>query len=709
MGKTLLIFISFCAIILFNTWVNATTNSRYANKININHNAADTTKKPDAAKAAADKAAALAKIAAERKATAATKTAAAAKKAADDAKAAALKKSKITAIVDKLIKPFKFKANERQRIENLIHIYIVNDSIAAAPSVVNLNTQLNDVRALIYAINAQYTADSLSNSKHLQAFSRYQLLTDSLKTVIKNLKQPNPVIKKDTPKVTAAAPIKGKDAALPVSDAMQQKLNLTRDILKAPLMDAIPTKNKDSIITRKITIKLKKEVLGFYSDATPYTSHFDTINYKLMTTLVYAVNADKIPTGLGKNAWIVDSAKKRNLNVILSFYTTSADKTQALLTDKNRDSLIAQSVQLLHQNKISGINIDFEGLERVPKNKFEEFIHQFYMVYQQPKNQFSICITVPGTDKFTGYNLPALDQYTKYFIIDFTKRPSGPGPMSTLANSGTYSIKSCFNSYLNKGILANKFILCLPYYGRRWNKTSKAYIDSVSYSDIQNQYADSAAVYNDDESAVKKEGIYNKAPITVWYDNDKTLSGKYDFALNNALAGIAIKYVGDDNNTGDLKNELIYKFATIDTIKLATVRDTMKASLNDFIFHLLNSPCNGYINPVYSKILLIANISIVAVMVVLGLVLFYQVKINGDNWKPKKTLIRVLTGLFMLWSFLFLMWLFFWNDNPFFGPNAKENCIDISFVTLFIILLIGTIVGIGSYWFYHLSQPDEKP
>ncbi|MBW4891601.1 glycoside hydrolase family 18 protein [Mucilaginibacter sp. HMF5004] len=706
MGKPLILFISLWAIILIHISFSP------ADKIPVLYQQTqiDSTKK-----AAADiKAKAIAQINAAKKAAADAKAKADAKKIADAAKKAAQDKKNIAALLAKLIKPFRFRNNEKIRIENLIHSYIINDSIAAAPVVKDINTQMADVRALLEAINKQYTADSISYEANKQDVNVHLQKLDKYDNAVKLIQQQIDAInkkitaKKDTPKVVIPPP-PPKDQPLAVTDAMQQKINILRKLIKAPLFDTIYTANKDSLIVRKFTIGQKKEVLGFYDYNAPIK--FDAINYKLITTLVYAINADGWPLSLGKNHTIIDSAKKHHLNVVLSFYT-NATTTNTILTSKaGRDTFINQSERLLKIKKADGININFTGVNSSAKTLFVQFINAIDGKYKKKAQDFSISINVPANDKFAAYDLNTLAPVVKHFIIDFTQVPNAPGPMSTLTSLGTYSIKNCFNTYLGSGILANKFILGIPYYGSIWNKKAKASPPTITYTDIQKQYADSAVYYNDDVSAAYIKVNEGKAPLTIWFDDDKTLNGKYDFVLANALAGVAIKYIGDDNTTGELKNELIYKFAIIDTTKVDTFRNNQKPSFRDFWEHITTSPCGHAILPVYGEILLIVNLSLIAVLVIGGLILFFGVKNNGETWPYKKNLTYVLIGIFVLWTFVFLMWLFFWDKNPYFGPGPPydSDCINISFATLFIILLIGTCLGAAVYWFYRKNTPDEQP
>jgi hypothetical protein len=614
------------------------------------------------------------------------------------------KKSKITILVNKIVKPLKFTSNERARVKKIIHDYLTKDSIAWTTDIKTLKAQLPALNGQLNKLKEKL--DSISNLP-----SPSKIIIPAKNPIL----PPNGNTVKPTDTVAKAVEVKpipdysGPNHLMPITDikAEQQKIKLVRRLYKAPFFDTIYSKDRDSTIIRRIGITHKMQVFGFYAD----TAHsvISDIDFKLITSFVYALNVDKSSYGLGSNANLIDSARREGCNIILSVYTNSVQSTQRFLYNHSiKANLIQRTIALLRKAKATGINIDFYGLDNTSRQEFVTFINSMYDAYQETPEHFKISITMPAGDKCVAYDITSLSQLTQFFIVDFSKRTNSPGALASLSDGSNTSVETCFSFYLSKGIAASKFILGVPYYGVEWQKNPKNFVRYISYNDIRNKYSDSIKMYKPGESAVYMGINADKPPINIWYDDDKTLGEKYDYAINNALGGVAIKYLGDDNKYGELEDELAYKLIKVDTVIISIAKNDLKTSFVNFLKQLTENPCDHAVNPAYSKILGIINICFIGVLIIIAVILFYHVKKNGDTWKFKKPITYILIGTLIIWSFMLLMWLFFWHENPFFGQSSSR-CIGISFVTLFLILFAGTAVGLFSRWVYQLNRDSEKP
>ena len=618
------------------------------------------------------------------------------------------KKKGVAKIVDQL-----FRANERKRIRKTSGDYFRKDSLAAAKKLNNavgeINLLVNKANTLqnkLDSINRKHIVDSLTrkiaidkNNKSKKTSDSVALIAkiESLSQQIKTLstKKPDTQALFTPPKLHAAT-------AVPLTAEKQSQLNFLWQTLKAPVIDSVQSKSKDSVIIKKLSYKhdSKYEIMGFLADTMSVAaSSFDTINFKLITTLVYAINADKLPLP-GDDIRIISSAQQHGVNVILSVYTTQAKSTFALLDKNNsKDNLADNLVRLIKKYNAIGVNFDFEGLNNAHTNAFTALIYDVNAAYKKENKKYTISVTIPGDNSNIFYNVKNIEQYVNYFIIDFNKKPEAGNPMSA-----TNFIKARMDAYMagrNK-----KIILCLPYYGIKWRGAKNSYI---AYDNIQNTYFDLTVAYNDDQSAAyvtakDKDGVFK-----VWYDNEITLNKKYIYVKDKELGGVALKFLGNDGTSNELKNALISNFGVIDTAVLIVHRNHDKASFSDFWVYLTTNPCGHNILPIYSQILLIINLSLILVLIIIALTLFFGVKKYGELWAPRKKLKYSLIGVFVLWTFVFLMWLFFWDKNDYFGPGLSDNCVNISFATLFLILLAGTCIGAGIYWFYKLNTPDKQP
>lgn len=636
-------------------------------------------------------------------------------------KAADAQKTKATSLLGKTLKtivqPFRFRQNEKIRVTNIIHNYIIKDSLAATQKSATAAKQIKSL-----------TDSMLILQKHLNNVVTQTQLTKLLDSIKRKQHQADSIAasKPATPAKTAAVDTPAKDNKPVTADAntsqltqaedakaQQAKLNTIRQLYQGNILITDTSKHKDTAYVKKLSLGHKAQVLGFYSDVSP--NNIKSFNYKLLTTLVYAVNeidnTDK--SKLGNNVSAVDSAKKAGCKVVLSLYNNSPASTSKFLNSNTaKNNLIKQSIALMQQINANGININFNGLDAHQKGYFVQFIASLYNALPKPA---TLSVTVPADDKGEAYDLAALDKYASNFIIDFSNITKTPGPLAPLDNGSNYSVETCFALYLDQGILAKKFILGISYSGVVWQNKPRKFLRYIPYYSIRTNYPDATVIYGKGESSAHIEADYGHTYIDIWYDDEKTLGEKYDYALTNAIGGVAIKELGDDNGYGELKKVLATKFLKIDTTTTDTIviKNTFIASLLEFGKLLVTNPCGQHINPTYSKNLLIINIALIIILLGGAGVLFYQVKKNGEAWIWRKKMIYALVALFAIWTVFFLMWLFFWDKNPFFGPSdGKANaghCINISFIVLYVILISGILVGVFIRWAYQFSANADKP
>ncbi|WP_448699254.1 glycoside hydrolase family 18 protein [Mucilaginibacter sp. AW1-3] len=624
--------------------------------------------------------------------------------------------SKIAKPLKALIQPFKFTQNEKVRVTKIIHSYIVKDSLAAtqqsAIAAKQLKSLTDSMLILQKHLNGVVTQTQLN--KLLDSIKRKQQKADSI-AAIKPVTPAKPAV--DTPangKSANTAANGGKPGNADDVKAQQAKLNVIRQLYsKGSILITDTSKNKDTAYVKKLTLGHKAQVLGFYADISK--NNIKNFNYKLLTTLVYSVNQidDIDKNELGNNVSAVDSAKKAGCKVVLSLYNNSAASTSKFLKNNTaKNDLIKRSVKLMQQMGANGININFNGLDAQEKEYFVRFIAS---VYEATPRSSTLSITLPADDKGVAYDLVALDKYTNNFIIDFSKVTKTPGPLAPLDNGSNHSVETCFALYLDQGILSSKFILGVSYSGVVWKNKPESFLRYITYTDIRTEYPDATVIYGKDESSAHIEADYKPTYLDIWYDDEKTLGEKYDYALTNALGGIAFKSLGEDNGYGELQKVLATKFLKIDTAVVDTIiiKHTFIASLLEFGRLLVTNPCGQHIEPDYSNALALINIVLIVVLLAGAGVLFYQVKKNGEAWIWRRKMIYGLVGVFAVWTIFFLMWLFFWDQNPYFGPSdGKKNvghCINISFIVLYVILTAGIGVGVLLRWAYQFSTSTDKP
>ncbi|OCX53140.1 hypothetical protein BEL04_02155 [Mucilaginibacter sp. PPCGB 2223] len=641
------------------------------------------------------------------------------KQATEKAKTTLL--GKIVKPLKAIIQPFRFRHNEKVRVTKIIHNYIIKDSLAATQQSATAAKQikgLTDSLLLLQKhLNSVVTQAQLT--KLLDSIKQKQHKADSIANASKTAANTKPA--------TVDTPAKERNAKPPVADAntsqvakaeaeakaKQAKLNTIRKLYNGTILITDTSKNKDTAYIKRLSLGHQAQVLGYYSDVSE--NNIKSFNFKLLTTLVYGVNLiDNIDkTELSNNVSAVDSAKKANCKVLLSLYNNSPGSTSKFLNSNTaKTGLISRAIKMMQQIGANGINIDFNGLGAHQKGYFVGFLASLRQAL--PKGAV-LSVTLPADDKGVAYDLVALDKYADSFIIDFSEIINTPGPLAPLDNGSNYSVETCFALYLDQGILPSKFIMGLSYSGVIWQNKPQQFLRYIPYNSIRTNYSDATVIYGKGESSAHIEADYGKTYIDIWYDDEKTLGEKYDYALENALGGVSVKTLGDDNGYGELQKVLASKFIKIDTTTIDTkiIKHTLMASLLEFGRLLVTNPCGQHINPTYSQVLGLINIVLILVLLVGGGVLFYQVKTQGEAWEWRQKMIYGLVAVFAIWTVFFLMWLFFWDQNPYFGPSdGKKNvghCINISFIILYIILISGIGVGVLIRWAYQFSTDTEKP
>ena len=619
--------------------------------------------------------------------------------------------SKLGKIVRALIKPFKFRANEEARIRKIVEGYIQKDTANFAQQIAKLKTQMPP--------DESQKLESL-----MKEIETMQLSLQGLREQIdeNGKKIPSPIVAKDSPATKPAAAAQ-PPLGLPnpaTEAAARQKMNaIIFPLLSGPQKISNDTnKHKDTILYRERCAVPKTKIFGFYDQDSQ--NRINGNYFKLITTFVYASNlVDGTAPNLGRNYNVIDSARRRGCEILFSVYNSNAASTTRIMGNLiPQDTLIKRAISAVARIGAKGINIDLVGLSQQQRGTFVKFIGKLWQACRIAPTPYYISVTIPGDDKGVAYDLASLNNMVKYFIMDFSRGNGRAGALAPLNDNSSNSIQTCFSLYLSWSpyIAPSKFVLGVPYQGVQWVSTPKAKPQYLTYQQLRNRYADSAASYEPGLSAAYITVNNKNTSSDIWYDDDLTLGAKYDFALNSALGGVAIKYLGDDGTTGYLQQELTYKLIKIDTVISSIKVLKEKPSFGNFLSFLFEDPCNALETVeheqnqhLYSKLLLWVNIILGAIIIIVAIIRFFKIKKLSSAWPYKQPFTYALIGLCAIESFFLLLFLFVWPGNPYFGNNRDHICINVPFIVLFAILVAGTAAGIILRWLYQLNYKNERP
>ncbi|MGB0929162.1 MAG: glycosyl hydrolase family 18 protein, partial [Chitinophagales bacterium] len=131
-----------------------------------------------------------------------------------------------------------------------------------------------------------------------------------------------------------------------------------------------------------------------------------------------------------------------------------------------------------------------------------------------------------------------------------------------------FNLPKTLKTYKDKGAKASKIIMGLPHYGGVWSYADKnrnakdAKFDGyLAYRDVQAKYSSNYTPKYDEESTsyyydIVENGVYKRC----WFDNEKSLSKKYNWVNDEKLRGIGIWALGYDNGYIELWRGIGWKY-----------------------------------------------------------------------------------------------------------------------------------------------------
>lgn len=337
------------------------------------------------------------------------------------------------------------------------------------------------------------------------------------------------------------------------------------------------------------------EVFGF----APYWnfSKLNNVDWKTLTTFAYfsiPVNSDGTfdETSAGYSKFkskqlsdLYNEAHKNNVRRVVTL--TQMDQSTIVYFLNNSEAqnrLTRESIKLLAQNNLDGVNIDFEyiGRNNNLRQEFSDFVFNYSKNLKANLNNPYITVSVIASSEKDHliYDVGSLAKSTDGIFImayDFYYPGSEKiGPSAPLYGYDNghgpfwYDVSSAVDDFL-KVADSRKIILGVPYYG--WN-----YPAPFADPKIQRSWGNAFATTNeaasekqliattptggwDNQAHVAWRGYFDNSGWHVVYVEDKkSLGEKYDFAKSKNLAGVGIWALGYDNGDSTLSTVLAEKF-----------------------------------------------------------------------------------------------------------------------------------------------------
>jgi len=316
-------------------------------------------------------------------------------------------------------------------------------------------------------------------------------------------------------------------------------------------------------------IPLKKEkantnwVFGYLPDW-EYSADRQYLKYDLLTHIAafdFTVSSTGAITNPSYWPWtdVINAAHSAGVKVILCAVCFDTAAISALLTNATvKQAFFTNLKSKITQYQLDGVNIDFEGMKTSLRGSIMNTFMQDLTTYMHAQITGSEVSFAGPAVNWSGWNLAGLAAACDYIFImgyDFYGSWSTTTGASAPLVGGSYNITNTVNTQY-AGINPQKLILGCPYYGQKWmTKTNLPHAQVTKFigatfarNDIPN-----SGTYG------KKWAADNLVPwytwqnndtswYQVWFDNDSSLTLKYNLAKSKNFKGVGMWALGYDGN-----------------------------------------------------------------------------------------------------------------------------------------------------------------
>jgi spore germination protein YaaH len=418
-----------------------------------------------------------------------------------------------------------------------------------------------------------------------------------------------------------------------------------------------------------------------------------TYPFELLSTLSFFSYDLDANTGSYKNEneiaeWrrtaMIDSAKAKDVRVLLTVSSHGYKNNELFLDHPEKWTVTIDSLlHLLEQRGADGIDLNFEQLPYLRRGSFNRFVKE--VDFQFSKSEYFskrqkppfISLTLPAVDSREIFDVKSLDKFIDLFVImgyDYHTGIQSQGavaPLRSIEKTGI-SLSNTVDFYLNQGINRSKTILGLPYYGTMWDGS---YLEDgtfqmklerkITYAEVRKIFDDEVLRMDNITPILEQKSMTNylnlvypdKTSKEIWYDDDYTLSRKYDYALSNGLRGVGIWALGYDSGFTELWDVIEDRFAIAEKV----VEDPI-AEIEGYPLKVAKFFNN-------SKPFFLVAIFFFSLAVLCGFLILLS------DWKVRE--VFVSSG-FNKWIFLFLSMflltpLMFWLNSLFLIKSSWQN------------------------------------
>jgi spore germination protein YaaH len=366
---------------------------------------------------------------------------------------------------------------------------------------------------------------------------------------------------------------------------------------------------------------LNKTVFGFFPSWLYSDSIIKNIRFDLLTHIgiySFGVYGSGMLQTVDYWPWnkLLSLARKNQLKIILTISSSDPDTIHKILSNTiSQKRLFSNVLNLIISDSLQGVNVDFENLYDNDKSALlNNFLQNFKDTLLSVNKNLELSFDSP-TDNIGGFwDFQGLAQICDYLFVMcydyYGSWSSHTGPSSPFSGGPPFIFNSIINTiniyYYN--VDPQKLIMGVPYYGNLWQTTTNQPYATINAAAGSGKWISSLYYYQIISSYSQKEKNWDSISSTpfltwqngstwnqLWYDNDTSLTEKYNFAIGENMLGIGIWALGYDNGRQELWNLIQKKFSAV-----TGVEKIQNALPTDFmLFQNYPNPFNPTTNIIY--------------------------------------------------------------------------------------------------------------
>ncbi|MDO4283308.1 MAG: glycosyl hydrolase family 18 protein [Clostridia bacterium] len=214
------------------------------------------------------------------------------------------------------------------------------------------------------------------------------------------------------------------------------------------------------------------------------------------------------------------------------------DTSQMLNSERNRENFIKNLVSIAKDNKIDGINIDFEAMKDDDRDLFTQFIRELAPILR--KNHIKLSVDMYFVKYIDRTRVGEAADYV--VLMGYDQRGAWSSEAGSIAEASW--VEKNINSLINDSkISSSKIILGVPFYTRLW--TEKSGDDNIgtkiyTMKDCQNfiERNEITTIWDEDAGQNYAEYVLNDTTYKLWIEDADSIKRRTEIVNKYNLVGI---------------------------------------------------------------------------------------------------------------------------------------------------------------------------